>query len=60
MWPLQALYDALPTDWDIYQIILLADSTTFASYMTNLSTASWRILVIEEAKVVESARRMIC
>ena len=36
MWPLQALYDALPTDWDIYQIILLADSTTFASYMTNM------------------------
>lgn len=33
---LQALYDALPTDWDIYQIILLADSTTFASYMTNM------------------------
>mgnify|MGYP000081481310 CR=1 FL=1 len=29
-------YDALPTDWDIYQIILLADSTTFASYMTNM------------------------
>ena len=36
MWPLQALYDALPKDWDIYQIILLADSTTFASYMTNM------------------------
>lgn len=36
MWPMQALYDALPKDWDVYQIILLADSTTFASYLTNL------------------------
>lgn len=36
MWPMQALYDALPRDWEIYQIILLADSTTFASYLANL------------------------
>ncbi len=36
MWPLQALYDALPRDWEVYQIILLADSTTFASYLANM------------------------
>lgn len=27
MWPLQALYDALPTDWDIYQINLQLKSS---------------------------------
>ncbi len=36
MWPLQALYDALPRDWELYQSILVADSTTFASYLANL------------------------
>ena len=36
MWPMQALYDALPRDWELYQIILTADSTTFASYLANL------------------------
>ena len=36
MWPMQALYDALPRDWEIYQIILVADSTTFESYLNNM------------------------
>ena len=36
MWPMQALYDALPRDWEIYQIILVADSTTFESYLANM------------------------
>ena len=36
MWPMQALYDALPRDWEIYQIILVADSTTFGSYLANM------------------------
>lgn len=36
MWPMRALYDALPRDWEIYQIILLADSTTFEAYLVNL------------------------
>ncbi|MCM1150370.1 MAG: outer membrane insertion C- signal [Butyricicoccus sp.] len=36
MWPMQALYDALPRDWEIYQIIMLADSTTFPSYLNNM------------------------
>lgn len=36
MWPLTALYDALPKDWQIYQIIALADSTTFPSYLNNM------------------------
>ena len=36
MWPMQALYDALPRDWEIYQIILIADSTTFESYLANM------------------------
>ncbi len=36
MWPLPALYDALPDDWRIYQIIMIADSTTFPSYLNNM------------------------
>lgn len=36
MWPVQALYDALPRDWEIFQIILVADSTTFESYLANM------------------------
>lgn len=36
MWPLTALYDALPKDWQIYQIIMIADSTTFPSYLNNM------------------------
>lgn len=36
MWPLTALYDALPRDWQIYQIIAIADSTTFPSYLNNM------------------------
>lgn len=36
MWNLQSLYDAMPKDWEFYQIITVADSTTFQSYMTNM------------------------
>ncbi|MEG2596086.1 MAG: GTP-binding protein [Ruthenibacterium sp.] len=36
MWPMTTLYDALPNSWEIFQIINLADSTTFASYLQNM------------------------
>ena len=36
MWNLQTLYDALPKDWEFYQIICVADASTFRSYMDNL------------------------
>lgn len=36
MWKLETLYNALPKDWEIFQIITLADSSTFPSYLANL------------------------
>lgn len=36
MWQLTTLYDAMPRHWDIYQIILLADSSTFPMYLANM------------------------
>ncbi|MEG2931386.1 MAG: GTP-binding protein [Ruthenibacterium sp.] len=36
MWQLQTLYDALPKNWDIFQIITVADGRTFPSYLANL------------------------
>lgn len=36
MWMLEALYNALPNNWIIYQQIFFADSTTFLSYNANM------------------------
>ncbi|MEG0768800.1 MAG: GTP-binding protein [Ruthenibacterium sp.] len=36
MWPLQTLYDALPKNWDIFQIITVANGSTFPMYLANL------------------------
>ncbi len=36
MWNLQSLYDAMPKDWEFYQIICVADAGTFRSYLDNL------------------------
>ncbi len=36
MWKLETLYNALPKDWEIFQILNIADSTTFASFMNNM------------------------
>lgn len=36
MWNLPALYDAMPKDWEFYQIITVADAGTFPGYMNNL------------------------
>ena len=36
MWPLQALYDALPKGWEIFQMMTVADSSTFPAYLANM------------------------
>lgn len=36
MWELPRLYSALPDDWELFQVMTVADSTTFQSYMTNM------------------------
>lgn len=36
MWPMEQLYNALPKSWEIFQIITIADSTTFESFLANM------------------------
>ena len=36
MWPVQALYDALPKGWEIFQMMTVADSSTFPAYLANM------------------------
>lgn len=36
MWKQSTLYDALPDHWRLYQIVTLADSTTFPAYLQNM------------------------
>lgn len=36
MWMLQNFYDAMPPAWMIYQILMVADATTFFSYNQNM------------------------
>ena len=38
MWMNEALYEALPENWYIYQEIMLADAATFLRYNTNMRT----------------------
>ncbi|NCC07035.1 MAG: outer membrane insertion C- signal [Clostridia bacterium] len=36
MWKIESLYNAIPNDWKFYQIITVADSRTFPSYLSNM------------------------
>lgn len=36
MWQMQTLYNALPSDWEIYQNMMFADASTFLSYNKNM------------------------
>ncbi len=36
MWPVQRLFDNLPANWEIYQVMTVADSTTFPTYLANM------------------------
>lgn len=36
MWQMETLYNALPEDWEIFQIVTVADAGTFSSYLNNL------------------------
>ena len=38
MWMLDALYNALPDGWLVYQEMMLADATTFQNYNANMRT----------------------
>lgn len=48
MWNLQTLFDAMPKDWEFYQIICVADASTFVGYMSNL-----RQLAVDKLKEPE-------
>ncbi len=36
MWQLSSLYNAMPKRWQVYQIILIADASTFPVYLANM------------------------
>ncbi len=36
MWPLEALYEALPADWYVFQQLLIADASTVLQYNANM------------------------
>ena len=36
MWLLKTLYDAFPTNWDVYQNMMFADAKTFVNYNNNM------------------------
>lgn len=48
MWPLQALIDALPRDWLIYQEMMFADANTILGYNANM-----RSLVVDKLRSCE-------
>jgi len=48
MWKLDALYEALPDGWAVYQEFMFADSTTFLSFNANMRT-----LVFDKLKSCE-------
>ena len=50
MWQLNALYNALPQGWMVYQEIFIADSTTIVSYNANM-----RQLVVDKLTSCEMA-----
>ncbi len=48
MWPMQALMEAMPRSWILYQNFMFADAATFASYNTNM-----RSLVVDKLQLAE-------
>lgn len=50
MWQLNALYNALPQNWTVYQEIFIADATTILSYNANM-----RQLVVDKLTSCEMA-----
>ena len=48
MWLLQSLYDAMPSNWGIYQNMMFADAKTFITYNNNM-----RQLVFDKVKDAE-------
>ena len=48
MWQLSTLYDAVPSNWLIYQQLLFADATTFENYNNNM-----RSLVVDKLQNCE-------
>lgn len=48
MWTVNELFDSLPDDWMIYQILMFADASTFMSYNQNM-----RSLVVDKLNLCE-------
>ena len=48
MWQLESLYNAMPSNWYIFQEIMLADATTFENYNANM-----RSLVVDKLQNCE-------
>lgn len=50
MWNLQTLYDALPKNWEIFQMLCIVDASTFPTYFKNMRTLT--IDKLQEPEVV--------
>lgn len=48
MWQVQTLFEQMPMDWAVYQVMCFADAGTFASYNANM-----RSLVVDKINVSE-------
>ena len=48
MWTVNELFEALPDDWMVYQILMFADATTFINYDQNM-----RSLVVDKLNMCE-------
>lgn len=52
MWQMQTLYNALPTDWEIYQNMMFADASTFLFYNKNMRQLTFEKIVGAEMIVL--------
>ena len=50
MWLMNELFDAMPENWVVYQVIFIADSDTFSAYNANM-----RSLIYDKISVCELA-----
>lgn len=48
MWQLKDLFDAMPEDWGVYQVVMVADASTFLNYNANM-----RSLVVDKLNMCE-------
>ncbi len=48
MWQIQTLFENMPDDWGVYQVVFIADATTFVQYNANM-----RSLVVDKLNMCE-------